>query len=123
MKTNATALLLTISFLAAHPLSAAEPGTIQLQSKSRIERMQASYDCGSAGRLTVTYINADPNFLALVPVPKQDQSLVFASVISGSGTRYAAGKYVWWTKGSSASLYDSTMGDDASPVLTCNAIN
>jgi membrane-bound inhibitor of C-type lysozyme len=123
MKTIATTILLAVSFLTARTAWAVERGTIPLQSKSRIERTQTIYDCGSAGGLTVTYVNADPNFLAIVPVPKQSQQMVFASVIAGSGSRYAAGKYIWWTKGSSASLYDITLGDNAPPILTCNAIN
>lgn len=122
MKNIAAALILGLSCFVAQS-AAAENGTIQLRSKTKIDRTQTAYDCGPAGRLAVTYINADPNFLALVPVPKQPQPLVFASVISGSGARYAAGKYIWWTKGNSASLYDTTMGDNASPILTCNATN
>lgn len=117
---TATVLIATMC-LSANLANAAESGTIELHSKAKIERMQADYNCGAAGKLAVTYINADPNFLALVALPKQPQPLVFASVISGSGARYAAGKYVWWTKGNSASLYDTTLGDNAPPTMTCNA--
>jgi membrane-bound inhibitor of C-type lysozyme len=121
---NITAtLILGSSCLLAQSAAAVENGTIQLHSKTKIDRMQATYDCGPAGRLAVTYVNADPNFLAIVPVPKLPQPLVFASVISGSGSRYAAGKFIWWTKGNSASLYDTTMGDNAAPTMTCNATN
>ncbi len=122
MKNVAIVISLSASCLAACPVSALESGTVQLQSKNRIERTLISYDCGPAGRLDVTYVNADPNFLAILPVPKQPQPIIFVSVISGSGARYAAGKYVWWTKGNAGSLYDSTMGDNAAPVLTCTGV-
>ena len=122
MKIIATVICVTASCIALSA-EAFDSGTIQLKSKGRIQHIQATYDCGPAGRLAVTYVNADPNFLALVPVPGQSQPLLFASVIAGSGARYAAGKYIWWTKGNSASLYDSTLGDNAPPLSTCNATN
>jgi membrane-bound inhibitor of C-type lysozyme len=121
MKPIAVTVCLAISCLAANLANAAESGTIELHSKMKIERMQTDYNCGAAGKLAVTYVNADPNFIALVALPKQTQPLVFTSVMSGSGTRYAAGKYIWWTKGNSASLYDTTLGDNAPPTMTCNA--
>ncbi len=121
MKPIAVTVCLASSCLSANLANAAENGTIELHSKTKIERMQADYNCGAAGKLAVTYVNADPNFIALVALPKQPQPLVFTSVISGSGTRYAAGKYIWWTKGNSASLYDTTLGDNAPPTMTCNA--
>lgn len=121
MKLLAFALCLTSAYLPADLARATQSGTIELRSETKIERRHANYDCGSVGKLAVTYINADPNFLALVPVPQQPQPLVFTSVISGSGARYAAGKYVWWTKGNSASLYDTTLGENAPPTMTCNA--
>jgi membrane-bound inhibitor of C-type lysozyme len=123
MKRIAALLILSSSCVLGHPVNAADSAAIQLRSETKIARVQANYDCGTAGSLKVTYVNADPNFLAIVPVPKQLQPLVFASVLSGSGTRYASGKYVWWTKGNSASLYDTTTGDNAPPITTCKAIN
>lgn len=121
MKCIATAISLTVWSLVPLP-ALAENGTVQLQSKDKIERKQVSYDCGPAGRLAVVYVNADPNFLAIVPLPSQPQPTIFVSVLSGSGARYAAGKYVWWAKGPSANLYDSTAGDSAAPALTCNEV-
>jgi membrane-bound inhibitor of C-type lysozyme len=123
MKRIAALLILWSTFALAHSVNAADNGTIQLRSKTKIDRIQSNYDCGPAGSLNVTYVNADPNFIAIIPVTKQPQPLVFASVISGSGTRYASGKYVWWAKGNSGSLYDTMTGDDAPPIMTCNATN
>jgi membrane-bound inhibitor of C-type lysozyme len=123
MKRIAALLILSSSCVLGYSVNAADSATILLRSETKIDRVHANYDCGPAGSLNVTYVNADPNFLAIVPVPKQLQPLVFTSVLSGSGTRYASGKYVWWTKGNSASLYDITTGDTAPPITTCKAIN
>ncbi|MDE1991482.1 MAG: MliC family protein [Rhizobiaceae bacterium] len=99
--------------------AAAGGGNIRLQTDGTYEHKTVTYDCASAGRIKVTYVNADPNFLAIVPVKGQKQDLIFASVISGSGARYAAGKFIWWNKGKNSDLYDSTLGDNAPPVMSC----
>ena len=78
----------------------------------------ATYACEGRDPLSVEYLNAAPNFLALVPVG--DQTLVFVNVISASGAKYESGSYVWWIKGSDATLHDITEGLDAAPVLTCS---
>lgn len=70
-----------------------------------ITRIHASFECGAdgvalglpAGPFTVEYLNAGENHLAVLPV--HGQALVFANVISGSGARYAAGRYIWWDAG------------------------
>jgi len=80
------------------------------------------YECGSETPLAVTYLNAAPNFMAVLTPPDQTEALVFASVLSGSGARYAAGQWVWWTDGLEASLFDQTLGEDAEPVLTCSEV-
>lgn len=80
-----------------------------------------TYHCeGIEEPLTVQYLNADPTYLAFVPV--DGQKLLFVNVVSASGARYASGQYVWWTKGASADLYDETKGEDAKPV-SCSEVN
>jgi membrane-bound inhibitor of C-type lysozyme len=79
------------------------------------------YDCGDAGKLAVQYLNAAPNFLALIPI--KDQTLVFVNTISASGAKYESGQYVWWNKGADATLSDVTEGLDAAPVMTCSEEN
>lgn len=93
---------------------------IELNSARDFERRVMTYDCATETPITVTYINAAPNFLALVPVADELEELVFASVISASGVRYVSGKWAWWTRGADASLYDTTLGEDAAAVLTCS---
>lgn len=78
------------------------------------------YDCSEGEPFDVIYINAAPNFLALVPIQDEPEFMVFASVVSASGVRYVAGKWAWWTQGVEASLHDTTLGADAPAVLTCS---
>jgi membrane-bound inhibitor of C-type lysozyme len=79
------------------------------------------YDCAGHEPMVVQYLNAAPNFLALVPVG--GQTLIFVNTISASGAKYESGQYVWWDKGSDATLSDVTEGLDAAPVLSCTAQN
>lgn len=95
---------------------------LQLSSDRDFQRHVMTYDCAAETPLAVTYINAAPNFLALVPVEGEAEELVFASVMSASGARYASGKWIWSTKGAEASLLDTTLGEDAEPVLTCSEL-
>ena len=85
------------------------------------EIKNTTYDCGDSGKLAVQYVNASPNFLAVIPV--KDQSLVFVNTISASGAKYESGQYVWWNKGADATLSDITEGLDAAPVLQCTTDN
>ena len=43
------------------------------------EIKNTTYDCGDAGKLAVQYLNAAPNFLALIPI--KEQTLVFVPKI------------------------------------------
>jgi membrane-bound inhibitor of C-type lysozyme len=81
------------------------------------QRQTIRYECEDGIEREVQYLNVAPNFLALVPI--EDDTLVFASVIAASGARYAAGQWVWWTKGAQADLYDETRGADSAPVTHC----
>lgn len=89
-----------------------------LNISGNAEIRSTTYSCdGRDEPLAVQYINAAPNFLALIPV--EGRTLVFVNTISASGAKYEAGQYVWWDKGSEATLSDVTEGLDAAPVLMC----
>jgi membrane-bound inhibitor of C-type lysozyme len=120
----ALAALLAASLLLPAAAQAVEASIqLELGTASDFERRAALYDCSAGEPFSVTYINAAPNFIALVPVEGEPEPLVFAAVVAASGVRYAAGQWVWWTKGVDASLYDITLGEDADPVLTCAELN
>lgn len=88
-----------------------------------IERKQVVYHCeGRDELLQVEYVIAPPNFLAILAVD-DGEPLVFASVISASGVRYASGFHIWWTKGAEASLYDLLADDPDTAILSCLEFN
>ncbi|MDQ7979334.1 MliC family protein [Paraburkholderia sp. SARCC-3016] len=80
-------------------------------------RMQ-KYTCATGRILHVTYLSAS-NGQSFAVVPVNGRDMLFVSTISGSGVRYQAGSYTWWTKGPRADLYDSMQGGpDAPPILS-----
>jgi membrane-bound inhibitor of C-type lysozyme len=105
------------------PLPAATSSLIiNLGTTGDFERKTVKYGCqGDVDSIAVDYINAAPNYLALIPL--EGSTLVFNTVLAASGAKYAAGKYVWWNKGTDADLYDLTQGANAKPVLHCSEIN
>lgn len=101
--------------LPALALEATTQVTITLSGNS--ETNIISYHCeGIETPVSVTYINANPTFLAFVPVA--DQKTLFVNVIAASGARYVSGQYEWWTKGPDATLTDTTAPEGTAP-LTC----
>lgn len=97
----------------------ADPLTIDLPGAASAERTTVAYSCGGDRKVTAEYVNAGANSLAIVNLG--EQTVLMISVLSGSGARYAGQQYIWWTKGNSADFYDLTKGEDAAPVLSCQA--
>jgi len=91
--------------------------TLTLESAGNVERRTAGYLCDNEQALSVQYINAAPNFLAIVPV--EGQNLIFATTISASGARYVSGPYEWWSHQGEATLRDLMQDEDADPLATC----
>jgi membrane-bound inhibitor of C-type lysozyme len=91
--------------------------TIELPGSAAAESRSFAYDCGGE-RIAATYVNAGANALAVLEI--DGATVVFANVLSGSGARYAGQRYIWWTKGDEADLYDLTKGENAPP-LHCKA--
>jgi membrane-bound inhibitor of C-type lysozyme len=91
-----------------------------LRLDGNAEHNVTTYQCeGMEEPLTVEYVNADPTYLAFLTLDGEKQ--IFVNVLAASGARYASGQYVWWTKGSEASLYDLTKGEDAPPTSCLEA--
>ena len=72
------------------------------------------YVCKDKKDVTVSYVNATngDSFAYLAAEGKQH---VFVGVTSGSGARYASGRYIWWNKGDTGTL--SIDGSKAAPLL------
>ena len=94
--------------------------TISIDTAGDIDRKMVTYACDNGVTLPVQYINAAPNFLAIVPV--EDANLVMVTTLSGSGARYVAGPYEWWSTGDEASLRDLMQDEDSEPILDCTAV-
>ena len=78
---------------------------IRLKGNGPVERKTVKYQCDAQGVkmglpkgiFTVEYLNGAGNHLAVVPV--KENSMVFVTVPSGSGAKYAAEEFTWWEAG------------------------
>lgn len=93
--------------------------TLTLDATSDIERRTVVYQCDNGDGFRVQYVNAAPNFLAIVPV--EGETHIFATTISASGARYVSGPYEWWDTGDEATLRDLRSAEDEPPLATCLA--
>lgn len=109
---------ITLAFLATPPALADVTLGVGLSITGDAEIKTVTYTCdGRDEPLTVQYVNAAPNFLALIPI--DGRTLLFVNTVSASGAKYESGQYIWWNKGTDATLSDVTEGLDAAPVLMC----
>lgn len=115
--TAASAQEESVAVPATTPPAAAATLTLTLESTGDIERNISLYQCSDGQNLTVQYINAAPNFLAIVPV--EGETHVFATTLSASGARYVSGPYEWWSHQGEATLRDLMQDEDADPLATC----
>ncbi len=95
--------------------------TLTLESGGDIERNVVAYQCDDEQTLAVQYINAAPNFLAIVPI--EGVNHVFATTVAASGARYISGPYEWWSHQGEATLRDLMQDEDAEPLATCNEVS
>lgn len=115
------ALTMAGTAMAQSPTTASASLVLTLESHGDIERRVAAYQCDNETTIVVQYINAAPNFLAILPVDGDNH--VFATALSASGARYVSGPYEWWSKGTEGTLRDLTQGDEAAPLATCLEAN
>ena len=109
--------MLLVGALLGAASAQADPLTIDLPGAA--ERQTVAYTCSDGKKVTAEYVNAGSNSLAIVKLG--GETVLMASVLSGSGARYAGQQYVWWTKGNTADFYDLTKGEDAPPEFSCEA--
>jgi membrane-bound inhibitor of C-type lysozyme len=72
------------------------------------------YVCKDHKDVTVSYVNAT-NGDSFAYLPVDGTPHVFVAITSGSGARYASGRYIWWNKGDTGAL--SVDGSRSSPLL------
>jgi membrane-bound inhibitor of C-type lysozyme len=112
-------IILALALVGGSPALAAVDLNVGINLTGDVQIVTTVYGCGEGTEpLTVKYINAAPNFFAIVPIEGQD--VVFVNVVSASGAKYVSGVYEWWNKGADVSLHNVTEGLDAAPVLSCS---
>ncbi len=92
--------------------------TIPVPTAQAVDSTKATYACDDGSVIEIEYINAGT--VSLATLSMKDEFVVAANVIAGSGARYAGNRFIWWTKGREASLYDLMKGADA-PGIACHA--
>ena len=80
----------------------------------------AQYTCKGGRKITVSYVNAS-NGDSFAYLPVDGTQHVFVGVMSGSGARYASGRYVWWNKGNTGMLILD--GDESAPPLLADCVS
>jgi len=108
--------LAVLAFVAASGVARAA-GLLPLPDIRTSHRVTQKYTCATGRILNVTYLNAS-NGQSFAIVPVKGKQMLFVNVMSGSGARYQADVYTWWTKGPRADLYDATAGENAPPILS-----
>jgi membrane-bound inhibitor of C-type lysozyme len=114
---TALALIVVLPHGAAHA-AGSTPRFGDLRTKK--PRTQ-KYTCATGRILNVTYLSA-ANGQSFAVVPVNGKDMLFVSTISGSGVRYQAGSYTWWTKGPRADLYDSMEGGPNAPPIVSDCV-
>jgi membrane-bound inhibitor of C-type lysozyme len=79
--------------------------TIKLAGSGPVSRKVVTFQCDAGGvelglpaePFQVVYLNGVGNSLAILPI--HGRSLIFVTVLSGSGARYASDRYIWWDAG------------------------
>ncbi len=95
--------------------AAALAAPVELDLPGQVERTTVAYSCSDGVDRSADYINVGENSLAIVGI--DGAPVVFVNVMAGSGARYAARQYVWWSKGESVT-FSNEMESDPAPV-TC----
>lgn len=117
MKTSSLVCLACLTLPAASTLAfATDAVTFPL---SVATSKDVHYACKDKKDVTVSYVNAT-NGDSFAYLPIDGTPHVFVGVTSGSGARYASGRYIWWNKGETGTL--SVDGSKAAPLLAeCTA--
>jgi membrane-bound inhibitor of C-type lysozyme len=117
MKTWLLATLTTVVAGLAMACGSAWAAPLQFREIQGKNHQTRKYTCATGKILQVTYWNAE-NGQSFAVVPVKGKPMLFVNTLSGSGAKYQAGSYTWWTKGPRANLYDAMSGPDAPPILS-----
>lgn len=103
--------------VASLAVPAAQAAALDVREIQTQSRHTFRYTCADGKTFKVTYINGtNGQSFALVPV--EGHNLLFVGVIAASGVKYVAERYIWWTKGPGADLYDAMNEGSPKPILS-----
>lgn len=114
MKTACTFIVSAAFLVAAFAMPAIGAAPVAFPDIDVSTSSEVHYACGGGKEVAVRYINAS-NGDSFAYLPVDGTKHVFVSVMSGSGVRYASGRYVWWSKGETGKLIVD--GDESAPPL------
>lgn len=114
------AVVISASIVSAAGAASASP-SLQLPGVKVLSQRRVIYRCADDVRVAVRYLNTDAGAFAYLPAA--GVKLLFVNVEAGSGAKYVAGRYVWWSKGQQAFLQDVTRPEGDEPMLRdCNEV-
>lgn len=111
-----TCYRVTVAVMAVVAVVSVEAGTLQVPQIQTAAPMTHTYQCEGGKSLQVTYWNSS-NGQSFALVPVDGKPLLFVDTLAGSGVKYEAGRYTWWTKGKHGDLYDMMAGPNAPPII------
>ena len=106
-------LVAVVGMMLCGAVAGASDLRIHLNGNGTVERKTVKYKCDAQGAkmglpaevFAVEYLNGAGNHLAVVPV--KGNSMVFVTVPSGSGAKYAAEEFTWWEAGGRGTTFSS----------------
>src|SRR3569833_1876115 len=95
----------TLTFVALGCAVAARAADLVIPLPGPVSQKKVTLQCDEhaksmglpSGPFAVTYLKSENNSLAVLPI--NGRPLIFSSVVSADGSRYAAGKFIWWDVG------------------------
>ncbi|MGY6707186.1 MAG: MliC family protein [Rhizobiaceae bacterium] len=94
---------------------------IPVEEGVAVDDLTVTYSCAGED-FPVRYINAGPS-VSLAVFEVEGETVVAAITVAASGARYEGGRYVWWSRGLEANLFDVMEGPDAEPIARCESEN
>ena len=116
-KVNGIACSAFVALAAATPALAGSP--VAFPGLEVSTSSEAHYTCAGGKDVTVSYVNAT-NGDSFAYLPVDGAKHVFVAVMSGSGVRYAWGRYIWWSKGNGGQLIVD--GNESAPPVLADCI-
>lgn len=114
----ATLVTMTMTGAGAGAAEVAISLSIPVTGSTTINSNIMAYGCTDDRAVSATYINAGDVSLAVLDIA--GTTVVASNVVAASGARYAGGRYIWWSRGEEADLFDLMgEGGDNLPVAHC----